>query len=491
MDLLGSTTALVAICLVMLMVWATRGKRKNCPPGPMSLPLLGSLPLLKGQDTVSCLKELSKKYGPVFQVNFGSNPAVILCGYEVVKKALIDRGDEFLDRGKFPSSEKASRGLGVIMSNGERWLQLRRFSLMTLRNFGMGKKSNEEHAQEEAQRLVQELQAKKGEPFNPTTLFNSATANVISQILLGERFDYHDPKYLRVLYLLTEAFRLESSFAGQLYNLLPRIMEYLPGPHQTFFKYVYEIQAFMDQKVEEHERTLEPSNPRDFIDDFLLKMEQEKKNPQTEYTRENLMMTVFDLFFAGTETTSTTLRYILMVLVEHPEVQAKIREEIDEVIGRERPPALKDRLAMPYTEAVIQEAQRFMDFVPLGIVRMAKADLEFEGFTIPKGTTVITMLSSALHDPKHFKNPYHFDPNHFLDEKGAFKKNAAAIPFSAGRRNCLGEGLARLELFLYVTTILQNFHLKRPPGVDKIDLTPDVSGFANIPRQVELCFAPR
>uniref|UniRef100_A0A8D0DUG2 Uncharacterized protein n=1 Tax=Salvator merianae TaxID=96440 RepID=A0A8D0DUG2_SALMN len=326
MDLLGSTTALMAICLIVLMVWARRGKRKNCPPGPMSLPLLGSLPLLKGQDTVSCLKELSKKYGPVFQVNFGSTPTVILYSYEVVKKALIDRGDEFLDRGKFPSVDKINKGLGVIMSNGERWLQLRRFSLMTLRNFGMGKKSNEEHVQEEAQCLVKELQAKKGEPFNPASLFSRASANVISQILLGERFDYHDPKYLRILYLLTEGTRLESSFAGQLYNLLPRIMEYLPGPHQTLFKYAYEIQAFLAQKVKDHERTLEPSNPRDFIDDFLLKMEQEKKNPQTEYTRENLMMTVYDLFFAGTETTSTTLRYILMVLVEHPEVQGLLTQ---------------------------------------------------------------------------------------------------------------------------------------------------------------------
>ncbi|XP_042327786.1 cytochrome P450 2A13-like [Sceloporus undulatus] len=99
-------------------------------------------------------------------------------------------------------------------------------------------------------------------------------------------------------------------------------MDYLPGPHQTFFANLFSIQDFIAQKVEEHERTFDPtSEPQDFLDAFLLKMQQEKNNPKTEFTKENLKMTMYDLFIAGTETTSTSLRYILMTLLEHPEVE--------------------------------------------------------------------------------------------------------------------------------------------------------------------------
>ncbi|XP_061443767.1 cytochrome P450 2C25-like [Rhineura floridana] len=491
MDLLGSTTVFLVICLVLLLAWRSGSKRKNMPPGPTPLPLIGNLLQLKAKNTLGHLREMSEKYGPVFTVHFGSDQAVILYGYDVVKKVLIDRGDEFLDRGSFPSADKTNRGLGILMSNGERWVHLRRFSLTTLRNFGMGKKGIEERIQEEAEYLMKELRAQKEQPFNPAILFSCATGNVVSHILLGERFDYQDEEYLQIIRLLIDSFLLESSVAGQLYNIFPRIMDYLPGSHQTFFKSIHGIQAFIAQKVKDHERSLDSSAPQDFIDSFLLKMKQEQHNPKTEFTRENLMMSAYDLFIAGTETTSTTLRYILMVLLEHPTVQEKIHQEIDQVIGQERPPAMKDRPEMPYTEAVLHEAQRFIDLIPLGVTRVVKQDVEIEGFTIPKGASVYPILSSALHDPKQYNNPNQFDPEHFLDKNGNFKRNGADMPFSAGKRNCLGEGLARMQLFLYLTTILQSFHLKHPPGVAKIDLAPAVSGFGNIPCQVPFCFSPR
>uniref|UniRef100_A0A8D2L216 Uncharacterized protein n=1 Tax=Varanus komodoensis TaxID=61221 RepID=A0A8D2L216_VARKO len=431
--------------------------------------------------------QMSEKYGPVFMVYLGLDQAVILYGYDVVKTVLVDRGQEFLDRGSFPTSNKSNGELGIFMSNGERWAQLRRFSLTTLRNFGMGKKSLEERIQEEAQHLVEALR-----PCNPATLFSGATSNVISHILFGERFDYQDPELLRILHFLQEGFLAFSLSPPQLYNIFPRIMDYLPGPHQTFFRHLRGVLAFADRKVQEHESSLDLSAvPEDFTDAFLLKMEQEKHNPRTEFTRENLVMTVNDLFLAGTETTGITLRYILMVLLEHPAVEGLIHEEIDRVVGKVRPPAMKDRSQMPYTEAAIHEAQRFLDLIPLGFVRMARQDVQLAGFTIPKGATIYPILSSVLNDPKQYKNPSRFDPEHFLDENGDFKKSSADMPFSAGKRNCLGEGLARMELFLFLTTILQSFRLMHPPGVAQINLTPEVSGVGHIPRQASFCFCPR
>ncbi|NXS39366.1 CP2CF protein, partial [Balaeniceps rex] len=152
---------------------------------------------------------------------------------------------------------------------------------------------------------------------------------------------------------------------------------------------------------------------------------------------------------------------------------------------------LRDRGAMPYTEAVLHEAQRYLDLIPLGFIRTVKRDTQLGGFTVPKGCTIYPVLSSALRDPRHFKNPEAFDPRHFLDEKGGFKKSEAFMPFSAGGRMCVGESLARAQLFLFLTAILQRFQLRHPPGRPRLDLRPDVSGIMNVPRPFELCFCPR
>ncbi|KAJ7322066.1 hypothetical protein JRQ81_018353 [Phrynocephalus forsythii] len=493
MDLLGGTTITLIACLTLLVAWKMAGakKKKNLPPGPTPLPFIGNLFQAVCKDFPGRLKKLSEIYGPVFTLYFGSERVVIVHGYDLVKKVLIDNGDDFLDRGHMPSTNKLSQGHGVVMADGERWQQIRRFSLTTMRNFGMGKKSIEERIQEEAEHLVKALRATKGQPFNPTTLWSCATGNMISHILFADRFDYEDKDFKRTLELLTEAFVLDNTYGGQLYYFIPKVLDIMPGPHQVLLKNMSHIETLVTRRVEEHEKTHDPTSvPRDLVDSFLLKMEQEKNNPKTEFTRENLIVTITDLFFAGTETTSTTLRYVIMVLAEFQDIQAKVHEEIDRVIGRERPPAMKDRPEMPYTEAVIHESQRVLDLAPIGLARRTRKEVELEGYTIPKGTTIYSVLSSALRDPKQFKNPYKFDPGHFLDENGSFKKNGADIPFSAGKRNCLGEGLARMELFLYTTTILQSFHIKLPPGVSKIDLGPKVSGFGKMPHEAELCFCP-
>ncbi|XP_053118958.1 cytochrome P450 2C5-like isoform X2 [Hemicordylus capensis] len=476
MDLLGSPMLLLFICLsclIFLAAWRKKDKHKNLPPGPTPLPLIGNLLQLKTKNIMEPLQKMCEKYGPVFTIYFGSERMVILHSYDTLKKVLVEHGDEFINRGSFPIIDKFTKERGIFMNSGEGWVQLYRFSLTTLRNLGMGKKSIEERILEEVKHLEKELQARNGQPFNPAFFLSSATCNVISHILFGVRFDYQDEELLQMLHWLSYTYWFQSSPVGKFYNLFHRIMDYLPGPHQTYFKNLSNVQDWIAQKVKDHERTLDPNNPRDFIDYFLLKMEQERNDPKTVFTKENLIVAIFDIFFAGTETTSTTLRYMFMVLTEHPAVAAKVHEEIERVIGHERPPAMKDCPEMPYTEAVLHEVQRYLDLAPLGFIHSARRDFEIEGFTIPQGTPIFPMLSCALHDPKYFKNPHQFDPENFLDERGAFKKNSADMPFSAGKRSCLGEGLARMQRFLYLTSILQNFQLKHPPGVTKIDLTPE------------------
>lgn len=117
---------------------------------------------------------------------------------------------------------------------------------------------------------------------------------------------------------------------------------------------------------------------------------------------------------------------------------------------------------MPYTEAVLHEVLRFCNIVPLGIFHATSEDAVVRGYSIPKGTTVITNLYSVHFDEKYWKDPDMFYPERFLDSNGYFTKKEALIPFSLGRRHCLGEQLARMEMFLFFTSLLQQFHLHFP-----------------------------
>ncbi|XP_062959210.1 cytochrome P450 2C42-like isoform X3 [Cynocephalus volans] len=379
---------------------------------------------------------------------------------------------------------------GIIFSNGKRWMETRRFSLMTLRNFGMGKRSIEDRVQEEARCLVEELRETNASPCDPTFILDCAPCNVICSIIFQNRFGYKDQNFLNLMEKFRDIMRIQSSLWIRICNTLPFLFDYFPGIHKTLFKNTANLNTYILGKIKEHQESLDVNNPRDFIDCFLIKMEQEKHIQQSEFTIENLVITVRDLFVAGTETTSITLRYGLLLLLKHPEVTAKVQEEIDHVVGRHRSPCMQDRSHMPYTDAMVHEIQRYIDLVPINVPHAVTCDIKFRNYLIPKGTTIFPSLTSVLHDHKEFPNPEMFDPGHFLDESGNFKKSDYFMPFSTGKRICVGEGLACMELFLFLTTILQNFNLKSVVDPKDLDTTPALNASLSSPPSYRICFIP-
>ncbi|XP_004370015.1 cytochrome P450 2C21-like isoform X1 [Trichechus manatus latirostris] len=477
-------------CLILLSLWNQRYAKGKLPPGPTPLPIVGNILQLNIKNISKSISMLAKDYGPVFTVHFGMKPTVVLHGYEAVKEALIDRAEEFSGRGILPVFDKICQNLGVVASNGETWKQTRRFSLMILRNMGMGKKTIEDRIQEEALYLVEALKKTNGSPCDATNLLGYVPCNVICSIIFQNRFDYSDEKLVTLINYFHENVRIVSSPWIQLYDAFPFFIHYLPGSHKKLFKNIDYHKKFILEKIKEHQKSLDLNNPRDFIDYFLIKMEQEKHNKQSEFTVENLVITVLDMFSAGTATMSTTLRYGLLLLLKHPEIAAKVQEEIYCVVGRNRSCCMKDRRSMPYTEAVIHEIQRYIDLLPTSLPHAVTQDIQFREYFIPKGTSILVSLTSVLHDSKEFPNPQQFDPGHFLDESGNFKKSYYFMPFSAGKRVCAGEGLAHMELFLILTTILQHFTLKPLVDPKDIDITPAVRGIGTVPPFYKLRFIP-
>ncbi|XP_040283173.1 cytochrome P450 2K4-like [Bufo bufo] len=489
MDLI---TVLLWITVILFLVVAFKNqnqeKYKKFPPGPKPLPIIGNVLMLNMSKPHKSFLELTKKYGPVLSVQIGMTKAVVLCGYEAVKDALINHADVFSNRPHVPVFAKTQGNNGIVFSNGENWKVMRRFTLSTLRDYGMGKKTIEDKIIEEAEFLVQKFKSYKGKPFDNLTSINAAVANIIVTILLSNRFDYEDPIILKLIGLINENIRLLGSPWVRLYNSFSLLMDWLPGPHRTIFGNAKEFQKFITATFTKQKTELDVNDQRNLIDAFLAK-QQEGKPESTEYFHnENLTVLVGNLFAAGMETTSTTLRWGLLLMMKYPEIQQKVQEEIERVIGSTQP-QMEHRKEMPYTDAVIHEIQRFGDIAPNSVAHTTSEDVTFRGYFIPKGTIVIPLLHSLLREKKYFEKPEEFFPEHFLDSKGNFKKNEAFLPFSIGKRSCAGETLAKMELFLFFTTLLQNFTLQPVPGA-KLDLTPAL-GATNSPKPFEICAISR
>uniref|UniRef100_W5MBV9 Uncharacterized protein n=1 Tax=Lepisosteus oculatus TaxID=7918 RepID=W5MBV9_LEPOC len=418
----------------------------------------------------------------------GRRKFVVLTGYQTVKEALVDQADDFGGRGQTHTSQLISKEKGIVFGQGESWKTMRRFTLSTLRDFGMGKRTIEDRIMEESKMLIEVFESYKGQPFEPTIHINSAVSNIICTIVFGDRFEYNNPQFLRLQKLVNENVRLIMSPKMQLFNIFPFIGYFIKD-----FKKVSsnsnETQSFFRKLYKERKNAVDPNDMRSFIDTFIVKQhEEEAKNSHTYFDEDNMIFTSANLFGAGTETTSTTLRWGLLLMMRYPHIQEKVKAEIERVIGRERPPRSEDRKSMPYTDAVLHEVQRFGNVVPMNVLHETTVDTTFRGYKIPKGTSVIPLLTSVLFDKTQWDTPFEFNPGHFLDAQGNFVRKEAFMPFSAGRRVCLGETLAKMELFLFFTALLQKFTFHLPPGIRPEDLNMEpVPGITASPHSYKLC----
>ncbi|XP_069130188.1 cytochrome P450 2B11-like [Argopecten irradians] len=469
LSLLSFNTVTVAIVVVLLILLVSRSLQwpANLPPGPTGYPIIGCLPMLKNRNLLDVFRELRGKYGDVFCLKIGPKYTVVINGSEALKEAFVKHADDFSDRPGGYITEVILKNKGFGGSSGERWKRTRTFSLSTLRDFGFGRRSLESRLQEEVTAYVDAIEKLNGKPHDLKDLTVQAISNNICSITFGNRYEYSDEKFKRLISLFADNFRLVAT-AGAVMNypwvrLLPGDVFNIKQIINNFDK----IMAFVTGHIEEHRSSLDENSPRDFIDAFLV--EQQKHGMEDSvFDDMNLTVVVMALFTAGTDTTATMIRWAILYLIHNKPIQDKLRQEILTVVGTSRLPSLADKPALPYYEAFITEVLRMGNIAPLAVPHGAKKDIHFRGMVIPNGSMIIPLLDSVMTDSEMFENPYKFEPERFLGKDGQLNgKEKNVIAFSLGRRVCLGESLARMELFLFLTSLLQRFEFL-PESPDKL-----------------------
>ncbi|XP_072014919.1 cytochrome P450 2A10-like [Amphiura filiformis] len=456
----GSSFANILLMVVILVtVFFFLSKKSNLPPGPWTLiPYIGFAPniayaLYKGEPLYKFLMGLSNKYGQVFSFTALGIPIVVLNEFKAIRDAFQDT--KLNDRGENEMQAK------VFSRSYNKWDDMgpyRIFALACFRQFGIGTSRFEEPISKESTYLIEELSNLQGQSVNLSWHFNHAVSNIICKVVFGTRFELSDERIHRLTSLLNR--QNELSGAGGLEMFIP--INIPSKAKHEINKNGNELHEFINGMIERHRKNFDPNNLNDVIDLWLNEIRLHKSDdPNSFRNPDNMTGQILVIFQAGTDTTSNTLRWGSQYLVRYPEVQDRIHHEIDTVVGRNRLPKLDDKPNLPYTQAFITELHRIVSLGPLSVFHVAADTTTFRSYTIPKNSVVISNLYAVMHSPEVWGDPEEFRPERFLDDDGNFHEPNEVIPFGIGHRVCLGEALARQQLFIFFTHLLHQFKFEK------------------------------
>ncbi|KAL4223490.1 hypothetical protein ACF0H5_016961 [Mactra antiquata] len=400
--------------------------------------------------------ELSS-YDAIFnRLYCGSTMIVMLNGYDAIHEAFTKQSEIFTDRPQlFAPLIGVSKGTGLTYNSGRPWKSLRRFTLQALRDFGVGKLTLEERIREEIIVLTNIIKESKCSPIRVKPFLLSAATNIICSVMFGARFDYDDTKFVELVEVLEGIFKLNAPFAKE--NFFP-ITRTWPSGRELIRKRtaaIERVKRYLSETIEEHQASFDSENIRDFID-LYIKASKDDSEPEL-FTESNVYKIIVDLFLAGGETTGTSLDWSLLYMMMYPDIQERCYNEIIQVTGSGRPVSLGDRPELHYVQAVLLELQRISNTLTFSLPHVASKDAMLLGYKIPKDSIVIANLYSAHIDEKYWTEPEKFQPQRFLDDNGKLVRKDGLVPFGDGPRLCIGEPLARMELFLIFTNLIKTF----------------------------------
>lgn len=464
----------VGLLLVLYYVVTFQMNKKKYPKGPIPLPIIGNFAQIiykswKENGIVNAMKAYKKEYGNIYTLWFGPMPTVHIVDYELAKDQMIKHGSEFTLR-FVPEIQSYNRGgLGIILNDGEIWQEHRRFALVTLRNFGLGRNIMEMRIMDEFNFRLKNLKQtmNNGEVItNPTVFFDVLVGNIINQLLFAERLAEDNSEFWEIKKALDES--LETTTFLDLVvpvwimksPLFSWRMKLIQGPQ---VKLTTSLVKKLDRRQQEYADGSKKltEDAEDFVDAYFYKMQEDKANGvASSFDMKNLIVDLLDLWSAGQETTSTTLTWGTVLLLNNPEYIDKIHQEVLEVTKGQRHLSLSDRAATPLLNATLNEIQRIASILNFNLFRRTEKAQNILGYEIPADVAITAQIAVIMADDTTFPDSDKFDPTRFLIDE---KRVTHVVPFGMGKRACLGESLARAELYLILGNFLLNCDIK-PAG---------------------------
>ncbi|XP_042488860.1 trans-cinnamate 4-monooxygenase-like [Macadamia integrifolia] len=480
MDLQFLEKSLLALfCAIVLAIAISklRGKRFKLPPGPLPIPIFGNW-LQVGDDlNHRNLTDLARRFGEIFLLRMGQRNLVVVSSPDLAKEVLHTQGVEFGSRTRNVVFDIfTGKGQDMVFTvYGEHWRKMRRimtvpfFTNKVVQQYRFG-------WEEEAARVVEDV--KKNPEASTTGIvlrkrLQLLMYNNMYRIMFDTRFESEDdPLFMRLKTLNGERSRLAQSFEYNYGDFIPILRPFLRG-YLKICKEVKErrLQLFKDHFVEERKKlgstkATDNAGLKCAIDHIL-----DAQN-KGEINEDNVLYIVENINVAAIETTLWSIEWGIAELVNHPEIQQKLRNEIDTVLGPGVQVTEPDIQKLPYLQAVIKETLRLRMAIPLLVPHMNLHDAKLGGYEIPAESKILVNAWWLANNPTQWKNPGEFRPERFLEEEAnveATGNDYRYLPFGVGRRSCPGIILALPILGITLGRLVQNFELLPPPGQSKLD----------------------
>ncbi|KAJ4798098.1 hypothetical protein LUZ62_049344 [Rhynchospora pubera] len=495
MDFTSMNTAFCIILLIFVKVLmnSISKSKKNLPPGPPALPVLGHLHLVK-QPLHQALLKISNKYGPAIFLRFGSRPVLVVSSQDLAEKCFTTHDLAFSNRVHLPTV-RMQPGLIVWANYGSYWRTVRQAAALELLSSPQLHASSQFRAEEIrgiARQLFKSYRSQnKSEKSNGfinlnfkkmlfESMMNSFLMMVAGKQAYGENVDASDDvkKFSETLigwFELTGAANIE--------DFLPllKILD-LKGTMKKM-KHVVQGNEEMTQKMIDENRREVIGKKKTMINGLL---ELQKKDSE-KYKDEVIRNIVIAMMLGGTETTSTTLEWTMAELLNNPEVLEKASAEIDACVGSERLVQESDMDNLPFLNCIISEINRLHPAIPVLPAHESREDIKLRSYDIPKGTMLLVNIYPIQRDPELWEEPNKFNPSRFEDGKSNGK---LVIPFGMGRRRCPGETIAMRVMLVLLGTLIQCFEWKRL-GDELIDLAEGPGLTTPLAYPLQVMYRPR
>jgi len=449
--------ALLAILIVFCIKASIRPS--NFPPGPPCIAWLGSLPWLDVRNLSRSFLNLSQKYGEIFSIFVGTKPVVVLNSWELVSEAM--RRPEFAGRpGNFSGTFFQKGKTGITTTEGRHWATQRAFLVDHLRGL-TDSKGFEEVILDEFADLKVDL-ARKKTPVAVSYKLNVAILNILWSLCSGRKLHSQQQEFQTVYECIDKVTQFMSRAA--IFSFMPILTVVLPESVTNIERGRYYRNRFheiSEKWIREHRQDYRGNRTGDLQDAYLARVNAGEET----FTEQGLAAILRELFVIGSESESVMMRWAVRLLACHPQVQERVVEEVEAVVGRGTAVTWDRRAELPYTMAVMREVQRFADIAPTGLIHKTLADTQLAGYSLPSNTLVMCNLSACHRAPDLWEKPDSFHPQHFLTPEGELVEDKPGfLPYGAGPRACPGAGLADMNMFLILVNLVTTFTLSLPEG---------------------------